>query len=75
MRMLPVASAHLQDIPLTNEDFKSWIVLDTFDMYSPAYDQPQTFTKVAQLLTSENFSGIVRHPHGGISITATRNVE
>jgi hypothetical protein len=36
MRLLPVASAHLQSVPLSSEDFKTWVLLDTFDMYSPS---------------------------------------
>ncbi len=74
MRLLPIASAHLQSVPLSNEDFKTWILLDTFDMYSPAYDKPQTYRAMAALLTQENFTDIQRHPHGGIAITATRRV-
>lgn len=74
MRLLPVASAHVQTVPLSLEDFKTWVLLDTFDMYSPAYDQPQSYSKVAQLLASEDFQNIRRHPHGGIAITATRRI-
>jgi 2-polyprenyl-3-methyl-5-hydroxy-6-metoxy-1,4-benzoquinol methylase/uncharacterized protein YbaR (Trm112 family) len=74
MRLLPVSSAHLQSVPLSPEDFKTWVLLDTFDMYSPAFDQPQTYSKIAGLLAQENFENIRRHPHGGISITAIRQV-
>jgi 2-polyprenyl-3-methyl-5-hydroxy-6-metoxy-1,4-benzoquinol methylase/uncharacterized protein YbaR (Trm112 family) len=74
MRLLPVASAHLQSVPLSVEDFKTWVLLDTFDMYSPAYDKPQTYKKVSGLLAEEGFGSIQRHPHGGISITAVRRV-
>ena len=72
MRLLPLASAHLQSVPLSLEDFKTWVLLDTFDMYSPAYDQPQTYAKIARLLLEENFENIQRHPHGGIAVTAMR---
>jgi 2-polyprenyl-3-methyl-5-hydroxy-6-metoxy-1,4-benzoquinol methylase len=74
MRLLPVASSHVQSVPLSKEDFKAWVLLDTFDMYSPAYDQPQTYPKIARLLSKENFENIQRHPHGGIAITATRRM-
>jgi spermidine synthase len=72
--MLPIASAHLQPVPLSKKDFKTWVLLDTFDMYSPAYDQPQTYSSVARLLEECGFINIRRHPHGGISITAMRQV-
>lgn len=74
MRLLPIASAHIQSVPLRLEDFKAWILLDTFDMYSPAYDQPQTYKNIAGLLSDENFDNIRRHSHGSISITATRKL-
>ena len=71
-RMLPVAAAHLHEVDLTDEDLRNWVVLDTFDMYSPSYDSPQRFDRVARILKSEGFHRIERHPHGGLSITATR---
>ena len=74
MRLLPIASAHLQSVSLSIEDFKTWILLDTFDMYSPAYDKPATYAAVTRVLAEENFVNIQRHPHGGIAITATRRV-
>ena len=72
MRLLPVASAYLQDVPLSDEDFREWVRLDTFDMYSPAHDHPQKFPTVANWLREAGFTDIQRHPHGGISITARR---
>ena len=72
MRMLPVASAYLQEIPLSDEDFREWVRLDTFDMYSPAHDHPQKYGEVEKWLTEAGFAVDPRHPHGGISITATR---
>lgn len=75
LRLLPIAAASLQDVPLRTEDFKAWILLDTFDMYSPAYDLPQTYGRVAAILTEESFERIERHSHGGISITGARRLE
>lgn len=72
MRLLPVASAYLQDVPLSDGDFREWVRLDTFDMYSPAHDHPQTFSTVASWLHEASFTDIKRHPHGGISVTARR---
>jgi len=72
MRMLPVASAYLQEVPLSDDDFREWVRLDTFDMYSPAHDHPQKFATVASWLSEVGFTDIRRHAHGGISITARR---
>lgn len=74
MRLLPVASAHLQFANLSLADFKTWLFLDTFDMYTPAYDKPQQFSVIVRLLEEEGFENIQRHPHGAISVTATRRV-
>lgn len=73
MRLLPVSCAHLQDIPLSEKDLREWILLDTFDMYSPAHDHPQTFPTVRAWLEEAGLQPDPRHPHGGISITATRS--
>lgn len=72
MRMLPVSSAHLHRLPLTETDFREWVRLDTLDMYSPAHDHPQTFPRVKAWLEAAGFDVDPRHPHGGISITAER---
>lgn len=72
MRLLPVSCAHLQGLSLSKGDFRKWVRLDTFDMYSPAYDQPQRFSNVASWLESAHCSVDARHPHGAISITCSR---
>lgn len=72
MRMLPVACAYLQEVPLSDDDFREWVRLDTFDMYSPAHDHPQKCPVVARWLREAGFEKIQRHPHGGISITGRR---
>jgi len=72
LRMLPVACAHLQDVPLSEQDFREWVRLDTFDMYSPAHDHPQRFATVRRWLEEAGFRVDPRHPHGAVSITGTR---
>jgi 2-polyprenyl-3-methyl-5-hydroxy-6-metoxy-1,4-benzoquinol methylase len=72
MRLSPVASSYLQSIELSPEDFRSWMFLDTFDMYTPAFDQPQRFETVTRVLIEEGFDAIQRHPHDGVAVTATR---
>lgn len=74
MRTLPVSSFHLQGVPLSDEDFREWVRLDTLDMYSPAYDHPLTFAQVDSWLTEAGFANVQRHAHQGISITASRPV-
>jgi uncharacterized protein YbaR (Trm112 family) len=72
MRLLPVASAHLHGVPLSEEDFREWVVLDTFDGLSPAHDHPQRFATVRRWMEGAGYKADPRHPHGAISITGTR---
>jgi SAM-dependent methyltransferase len=72
MRLLPAASAHIQAVPLSDADFREWVRLDTFDMYSPAHDHAQTFPRVQAWLEEAGFRVDPRHPHGAIAITGTR---
>jgi 2-polyprenyl-3-methyl-5-hydroxy-6-metoxy-1,4-benzoquinol methylase len=72
MRLLPVCSASLHGVPLSADDFREWVRLDTFDMYSPAYDKPQRFSSVKEWLESCQCAVDRRHPHGAIAITATK---
>lgn len=74
MRLLPISSAHLHGLRLSEEDFKAWVYLDTFDMYSPKYDLPQRFENVAALLASLGFENIRRNPHGGLAISAVKTM-
>ena len=34
---------------LSPEQLREWVVLDTFDMFSPAYDNPQRVDAVAKM--------------------------
>lgn len=72
MRLLPVASFHLADLPLSDQEFREWVRLDTFDMYSPAHDHPQPYATVVSWLKEAGFTDIRRHPHPGVSVTARR---
>jgi len=72
MRSLPVSCADLNGLNLSEESFREWVRLDTFDMYSPSYDKPCRFSRVRNWLESAGCRVDQRHPQGSISITATR---
>jgi SAM-dependent methyltransferase len=72
IRMMPIAGAHLLSLPLGRPEFRDWVLLDTFDMYTPAYDQPQHYAAVAETLAAEGFDEIQRRPVGAIGVTARR---
>jgi SAM-dependent methyltransferase len=49
-RFLPVVDIHGTMPPgLTRDRLREWVVLDTFDMFSPAYDNPQRIDAVARM--------------------------
>lgn len=61
----------LLDLP--DEMLKQWAILDTFDMFSPAYDSPQTLKTVKQWFERGGFCDItVRYGYNGIYGRGTR---
>jgi SAM-dependent methyltransferase len=53
---------------LTEDQFREWVVLDTFDMFSPAHDHPQKIEEVAVMFESNGaavtFAGVVEYSNG-----------
>lgn len=63
-RLFPIAEySHLG---LSDDLAREWAILDTFDMYSPAYDHPQTLRTVRQWFADARFEDVVveRGPNG-----------
>lgn len=58
-RFIPVCDID-STIPtsITKEQLKEWVILDTFDMFSPKYDRPQQVNKVKALIEKNNFTTI-----------------
>lgn len=49
-RFIPLVD--LKTIPtlgLNNDQYREWVILDTFDMFSPEYDNPQKIDEVAKM--------------------------
>lgn len=44
--------------PLTRAQLREWALLDTFDMWAPAYDQPQTMPTIRAWFKSAQFTDI-----------------
>ena len=53
MRISPIVE--YSDIGLSKKHNKEWAILDTFDMYSPQYDIPQSITNVREWFKKNNF--------------------
>lgn len=51
---------------LTDSVNREWVILDTFDMYSPTHDHPQTLNTVARWFTEAGFIAVIvkRGPNG-----------
>ena len=45
-RFLPVCGISQLPDKLSKEELREWVILDTFDMYSPEYDNPQSIDTV-----------------------------
>jgi SAM-dependent methyltransferase len=64
-RFLPIVD--LRTIPtegINKTEYREWIVLDTFDMFSPEYDHPQTIKNVVKMFL-----------HNGVEVTFADFVE
>ncbi|MBI4135641.1 class I SAM-dependent methyltransferase [Candidatus Uhrbacteria bacterium] len=63
-RLFPIASYPSLGFPYKLH--KEWSVLDTFDMYSPVYDQPQTLREVKRWFKEAKLQDVVVHygPNG-----------
>jgi hypothetical protein len=67
-RFIPITD--LRGLPrnLSKDQFREWAILDTFDGFSPVYDNPQYIYKVASMFekfgTTVTFSGFVFYEGG-----------
>ena len=56
-RLVPVAN-HFQGLGLSKSQLNEWALLDTFDWFSPAYDNPQSYNTVFKWFIEANFTKI-----------------
>ena len=58
---------------MTEERLKDWAILDTFDMLSPAYDQPQSLKTIKKWFNEAPLKNIeVNYGHNGIEGRGTK---
>lgn len=79
---LPIAARLFRAImPVANYvDFKElslrqryqWAIMDTFDMFAPAYDSPQRQADVVEMLTKSGVGEIRRQSNMGLNIVGTK---
>jgi ubiquinone/menaquinone biosynthesis C-methylase UbiE len=77
-RFIPLVD--LETIPksITPEEFREWVILDTFDMFSPEHDHPQRLNHVKRLFQLNGititFAGKVRYGNNFIA-TVVRGIK
>jgi hypothetical protein len=63
-RFLPIADLRNFPYSLDSKQRIEWAILDTFDMFSPKYDNPQKLDKVVDMFKKMNtkvtFSGLIK---------------
>lgn len=63
-RFIPITDVRGFPVELTNEQRKEWAILDTFDAYSPTFDNPQRLKDVESMFTKYGcevtFAGFVK---------------
>lgn len=70
-RLLPIAC--YPELSLEYELSRQWSILDTFDMYAPVYDHPQTLPVVSRWFREAGLQNIVvRYGPNGIIAKGTR---
>ena len=61
-RFFPICD--LRTLPKNITNTKEWVILDTFDMFSPKYDQPQKLSHIKKIFnnygTKVNFCGYIK---------------
>ncbi len=71
-RFLPIPDLAIMPEGLTPEQLKEWVVLDTFDMLSPEYDNPQRLKTVAKMFERNGadiaFAGYVDNGTGSAAV-------
>jgi len=59
---------------LNEYHLREWAILDTFDMLSPAYDNPQTINTMRKWFRDNNLQNMdIQHgPHGGVEVRGVK---
>lgn len=73
--LIPVAN-YTGVYPLTRDQLREWALLDTFDMWAPAYDQPQTLSTVRGWFARHRYRDVEVYPSGftvGRGVKPTEN--
>lgn len=70
--LIPVAN-YVDLSELTRRQRYGWAILDTFDMFSPTYDKPQTQQDVEDALSAETVGELKRLTNPGINMVGRKH--
>ena len=70
MFVMPIAN-YVHQVELNKDQRYAWAILDTFDMLSPAFDQPMTESEAGTTLAESGFE-ISRRASSGLNLTGKR---
>ena len=77
-RFLPIVDLRTFPKGLGAEQLREWAVLDTFDVYSPEYDNPQRISAVAKMFSRAGakvaFAGTVETGYGPAAVVRANRV-
>jgi len=68
---IPVAN-YTNERALTAQQRYDWAILDTFDMLSPQYDQPQTYDEVRAALKDAGVIEVQRRANQGLNVVGVK---
>jgi ubiquinone/menaquinone biosynthesis C-methylase UbiE/uncharacterized protein YbaR (Trm112 family) len=69
--VIPVAN-YVDESSLSKEQRYNWALLDTFDMLSPEYDQPQNESEVREVWSNAGVKDIQRLSHSSLNLKGKR---
>lgn len=70
--LIPIAN-YVNEPRLSDKQRYAWAILDTFDMLSPAFDQPQIEPDAKRELAQAGISDIERLPGGGLNLIGKKH--
>lgn len=69
-RFLPIMSSHIHGLGLPLPQQYQWVLLDTYDAYSPRYDLPLKEEEIRSVLEKAGHREIERRPVPGLAISS-----
>jgi len=77
-RFLPICDPRTIPDVIKGRQRMEWIILDTFDMYTAFYDQPQKISNIAKFFSDNKceveFAGFVNYHHGTSAVVRAKKL-